>query len=472
MRGMGDFFRSMAGRVFIILVGGVLLSTALTSWLANEDRQRTLTQFRDTRLLDQAELFVVTLDAIPAEGRPAFLNTSQRFGLHAELLAQMPDAASQAELQGQTSTNFLNNLSERLETDFSLLSLPLSLSECRAHANQGRDRQAARRGLCESLAVQLRDGSAVRLIVPPPRHFNPPQRIESPLYLALFLISIGLLAWLVASMATRPLKRLAQAAEGLGQDIDRPPLQVQGATEIRQAATAFNAMQARLRDHIRQRTHMLAAITHDLQTPLTRLRLRLEKVKDEALRDRLIEDLAHTQAIVREGLDLARSMDSTEPLQRLDLDSLLDTVCADAADAGQAVTLEGRTHASVLAHPGALRRCLTNLIDNAVKYGYEAKVQARREGRDNRSWIAIAIRDQGPGIPADQLSRVFEPFYRLESSRSRETGGTGLGLAIARNIALQHDGEIQLRNHPQGGLEATLLLPVAKESSADAGSAA
>src|SRR5690606_36445467 len=289
-------------------------------------------------------------------------------------------------------------------------------------------------------------------------------RIESPLYLALFLLSIGLLAWIVASMATRPLKRLAQAAESLRQDIDRPPLQVQGATEIRQAATAFNAMQGRLRDHIRQRTHMLAAITHDLQTPLTRLRLRLEKVKDEALRERLVEDLAHTQAIVREGLDLARSMDSTEPLQLLDLDSLLDTVCTDAADAGQAVTLHGQSGASVMARPGALRRCLTNLIDNAVKYGQEASVQVQRELRDGHPWVAIVIRDRGPGIPDDEMASVFEPFYRLESSRSRETGGTGLGLTIAHNLARQHDGEIRLRNHPQGGLEACLLLPAARSA--------
>src|SRR5690606_5378099 len=169
--------------------------------------------------------------------------------------------------------------------------------------------QASRVSVCEGLMVQLQDGSAVQLIVPPLRPYTPPPRFQSPWYLALFLVIIGLLAWIVASMATRPLKRLAQAAESLGQDIDRPPLQVQGATEIRQAATAFNAMQGRLRDHIRQRTHMLAAITHDLQTPLTRLRLRLEKVKDEALRERLIEDLSHTQASVREGLDRARSMD-------------------------------------------------------------------------------------------------------------------------------------------------------------------
>jgi signal transduction histidine kinase len=451
---MMGFFRSMAGRVFIILVAGVLLSTALTSWLAAHDRQRTIMQFREARLLDQTELFIVTLDAIPEAGRPAFLNTARRFGLQAEMLAQMPPAQP-----GLPSSEFMVTLSSQLGEDFSMVPLGSALPQCRAALRRGREDVPVMRGPCESLVVQLRDDSVVQVSMLPPRGFKPQLRGESPFYIVLFLVSIGILAWIVSRMATRPLKQLAQAAEDLGADIDRPPLQVRGATEIEQAATAFNAMQARIRDHIRQRTHMLAAITHDLQTPLTRLRLRMEKVKDEALRDKLIEDLAHTQVIVREGLELARSMDTGEPFQKLDLDSLLDSVCADAADAGQAVTLEGKAQTFVNARPVALRRCLTNLLDNAVKYGHQADVRVTRETRGNSPWIAIAIRDRGPGIPPEQLSQVFEPFYRLESSRSRETGGSGLGLTIARNLARQHGGDIQLRNHPEGGLEATLLIP-------------
>lgn len=452
---MMHFFRSMAGRVFIILVAGVLLSTALTTWLAAHDRQRTIMQFREARLLDQTELFIVTLDAIPPEGRPAFLNTSRRFGLRAEMLPRMPAAGAEV-----PASEFMKDLSAQLGADFSLVPLAASETQCRAAMQREREGPPGIREQCKTFAVQLRDGSVVALSVPPPRGFNPQRPGNSPFYLILFLISIGILAWIVARMATRPLKRLAQAAENLGADIDRPPLQVQGATEIRQAAIAFNAMQARIHDHIRQRTHMLAAITHDLQTPLTRLRLRIEKVKDEALRDKLIEDMAHTQTIVREGLELARSMDTGEPFQMLDLDSLLDSVCADAADAGQAVTLEGKARTSVNARPVALRRCLTNLIDNAAKYGHQASVHVMRETRENARWITIVIRDRGPGIPPEQLSHVFEPFYRIESSRSRETGGTGLGLTIARNLARQHGGDITLRNYPEGGLEATLLIPV------------
>jgi signal transduction histidine kinase len=200
---------------------------------------------------------------------------------------------------------------------------------------------------------------------------------------------------------------------------------------------------------------MLAAITHDLQTPLTRMRLRLEKVPDPELQQRLIGDLSAMQEMVREGLVLARSMDASEAMQMLDLDSLLDSVCSDAADASQQVTLSGQAGMAVLGRPLDLRRCLSNLIDNAVKYGQKADVTVERTGGAAR----IVIRDCGPGIAHDELARVFEPFYRVESSRSRESGGTGLGLTIARNIAEQHGGSVTLANHAEGGLEVTLVLP-------------
>jgi signal transduction histidine kinase len=214
-------------------------------------------------------------------------------------------------------------------------------------------------------------------------------------------------------------------------------------------------MQTRIRHHIQQRAHILAAITHDLQTPLTRLRLRLEKVDDPELREKLIGDMSAMQSMVREGLDLARSMNSAEPVQPLHLDSLIDSICADAADAGQAVTVSGTTGVSLMARPVALRRCMTNLIDNAVKYGQCARVTAAVEGL----FAVIRIKDNGPGIPEGEREKVFEPFYRLENSRSRETGGSGLGLTIALNIAEQHGGTLRLSNHPAGGLEAVLMLP-------------
>jgi signal transduction histidine kinase len=457
---MKTFLKSMAGRIFLILLAGILASVALTWWLASTERQRTISQFRETRALEQAEQFILTLDAIPGPGRDAFLATARRFGLKGEALR----SAQQDGQDAATDSGFTKTLRERLDSNFRLESLPKAQSECLAVLNRRNETRIAMiRDACETMRVTLHDGSQVRLVVLPPRMPPPPPQ-ESLLALGLFLASIGVLAFVVARMTVRPLKQLARAAEDLGGNIDHPPLPQRGASEIRQASAAFNAMQARLRAHVRERTDMLAAITHDLQTPLTRLRLRLEKVDDHALRDKLIHDLSHTQTIVREGLELARSMDVTEPLQPLDLDSLLDSVCADATDAGQSVTLAVKPGLTIMARPTALRRCLTNLIDNAVKYGRFAEVSTR-DGLDaqGRKTVIISVRDGGPGIAPDQLQKVFEPFFRSEPSRSRETGGTGLGLTIARNIARQHGGGIELVNLAAGGFEARLILPAGSQ---------
>lgn len=275
-------------------------------------------------------------------------------------------------------------------------------------------------------------------------------------FFLLFVFLIALSFW-VSTYFTKPLRHLAAAARRLGGDIDSEPMREEGPSEVRDAAVAFNGMQARIRRDMRERTSMLAAITHDLQTPLTRMRLRLEKVDDESLRAKLLEDLRAMREMIDEGLDLARSLDSQEALQRVDLDSLLASVCEDAQDAGQDATFEGSTGTTVLCSPTALRRCITNLVNNAVLYGGYARVLGTATGAD----AVVSVRDGGPGIPADKLDSVFEPFFRLEGSRSRETGGTGLGLTIARNIARRYGGEIALSRPPEGGLEATLTLPAA-----------
>lgn len=413
-------------------------------------------QFRETRAIEQAEQLIVTLDTIPAPDRPEFLSTTRRFGMRLELV----QAAKPVPQSSASRTKFADALSERLGPGYGVASLSISADEClSSYGRRSESRMTQRRINCELLQVSLRDGEQLRITVIPPRNPSPPLRTDAIIYLLMFLLSIGALAYVVARMTMRPLKQLAQAAEELGNDIDRPPLTQQGTAEIRTATAAFNAMQARIRQNIQQRTQMLAAITHDLQTPLTRLRLRLEKVSDTELRERLIGDLSATQALVREGLDLARSMDSSEHLQPLSLDSMLDSVCSDAVDAGQQVSLHGRCDLAVMARPTALRRCLTNLIDNAVKYGQYAEVTVQSDQCDGRICARIRIQDDGPGIPMDQLHQVFEPFHRVETSRSRDTGGTGLGLTIARNIAEQHGGSITLINRPQGGLEVTLTLP-------------
>lgn len=282
-------------------------------------------------------------------------------------------------------------------------------------------------------------------------------RVVHPLIILAFFVPIFALAFLVARIATAPLAHLAAAADRLKSDLDSTPMPEGGPTEVRRAASAFNAMQARIARDVRERTSMLAAITHDLQTPVTRLRLRMEKVADEALRAKLVADLDAMRATIREGLDLATSLDAREAAQPIDLDSMLESVVADAADTGHEAMLHGRTQCFVLGSPNAVRRCLENLLNNAIAYGRYARVESGTVA----SRVIVFVRDGGPGIPDELLERVFEPFVRVEDSRSRETGGSGIGLTIARNIATRLGGSITLRNHPEGGLEARLELPAA-----------
>jgi signal transduction histidine kinase len=447
---MKAIFQSMTSRVILVLVAGVIASALLTLGLAFGERQRMIGQFRDYHAVERLAQFVLSLQTVPRDIRAPLLSAAHGVGMRAE-------PAGDADEAREPKSELAVMLEKRLPDDYRITSAQVRPSDCDFGNRPHRRRQGELRPLCEAMLVTLPDASRLRLTVLPPRPPPFAPRADFTMYAILFLLSIAILAAIVARMTMRPLKQLAQAATELGNDIERPPLPERGAMEIRQAAAAFNAMQARIRTHIRQRAHILAAITHDLQTPLTRLRLRLEKVEDAELRDKLIGDLTAMQGMVREGLDLARSMDAQGSMQRLDLDSLVDSVCTDAVDAGQDVSADGRTNAAMMGRPTALRRCLTNLIDNACKYGGFAKIIASREGQS----AVIRIRDGGPGIPEGEMNNVFEPFYRMEASRSRDTGGTGLGLTIARNIAEQHGGTISLRNLPDKGLEVTLILPCA-----------
>jgi signal transduction histidine kinase len=254
---------------------------------------------------------------------------------------------------------------------------------------------------------------------------------------------------------TRPLKTLADAANELGADIERPPLAEEGPLEVSRAARAFNTMQRRIVAFIRDRARILAAMSHDLKTPITRLRLRAELLDDPQLRAKFEKDLAEMESMVGATLDFMRGVESREPRQPIDVMALLESLQADAAEVNGSVMIEGAAGKPYRGLAQALKRCLGNLIDNAVRYGKSAKIMVE----DSPTMLTIRVRDEGPGIPEGDLERVFEPFHRLEGSRSRDTGGTGLGLGIARNIARAHGGDIVLRNVPQGGLEAVLTLP-------------
>ncbi len=275
------------------------------------------------------------------------------------------------------------------------------------------------------------------------------------LSIALLLAAVIAVSLVAVRWATKPLKTLADAADELGQNINRPPLAETGPTEVMRAARAFNTMQSRLVTYLRERTQVLAAMSHDLKTPITRLRLRAELLEDAQLRARFGSDLQEMETMVLSALDFLRGMDNGELVQPVDINALLQSLQGDLRETGGVVTISGSATAPYPARPQALKRCLANLLENAVKYGKSAQVAVD----DNTTRLQISIFDEGPGLPPEQLEKVFEPFYRVEGSRNRDTGGTGLGLAIAKNVVELHGGRIMLRNREEGGLEAVVMLP-------------
>jgi signal transduction histidine kinase len=213
-------------------------------------------------------------------------------------------------------------------------------------------------------------------------------------------------------------------------------------------------MQDRLYRYLDSRSRVLAAMSHDLKTPLTRLRLQVETIDDAALAERMIRELTEMEGMVREALALFGGLDDGEPAAAVDVNELIASLAAQFAEGGASVTVSGRARAPFTGKAQALKRCLTNLVSNAVKFGARAALVVEDDGE-----LVIRVRDEGPGIPPAELERVFEPFYRRESSRNRDSGGTGLGLTIARDIAQAHGGTLTLENRPGGGLEALLVLP-------------
>ncbi len=275
------------------------------------------------------------------------------------------------------------------------------------------------------------------------------------------LISTTLMAGGVVAVAAmllrslvRPLRRLAAAADAIGRG---PDVQVAetGPEEVRHVAQAFNGMQARLRRLMQDQTQALAAVSHDLRTPITRLRLRAGFLDDPEMQAAIDADLEEMEVMIEATLAYLRGEAETEPKQVTDLAALLSTLIDGACDAGSAATYAGPNHIAVEIHPSAVRRAFANLVNNAVTYGNSAHVTVV-PGEDG---IAVLVEDDGPGIPAADLERVFEPFQRLEDSRNRGTGGVGLGLAIARQAIENEGGSIRLSNRPAGGLRAEVRLP-------------
>ena len=447
-----SFIGSMTARIFIILALGTIVSATLVMAFASYERRDLESHMRMVHSAERIEQIILMLNAVPKASRAALTHVAEKSGIKIDL-------SNSTTLEGKfPDSEFSGVLRRTLGEDRPVTVIERSNQDCPPLKSEFVQTNSSSRH-CQTIFTTLSDGSPIRLDI---RHHD---RNSMPFQgnfirtLLLFLLAIVLISLLVAHMATKPLRRLAQAAHDLGRNIEHPPLPVNsGSTEVKQASIAFNSMQSNIRNHIQERTYMLAAIAHDLQTPLTRLRLRLEKVADEDLRARLVADLSATLDMVKEGLDFARSTNTEEPFELVDIDSLIEAICNDATDAGAEVTFSGKLGKPILACPHILRRCINNLLDNAIKYGGSAHVTLHQEG--NKAIVTIV--DGGPGIPEAQLEAVFQPFKRIEGSRSRNSGGTGLGLTIARIIAEKHHGSIKLSNMAtlELGLIAKLELPI------------
>ncbi len=304
------------------------------------------------------------------------------------------------------------------------------------------------------VVVTLPDGDRVAFRTSSPRG-TPPFPRHFVFELGLLTIMLGIVLYAMTRTITRPLADLAAAADAVGRGTTVQPLQERGARELKRATHAFNAMQERLQRYLDSRTRVLAAMSHDLRTPITRLRLRVESIEDEALRARCVEDLDEMTRMVRGALSVFRGLNDEEPAVPVDVDTLLQELQRRYAEVNANVAIDGRASAPVQGKPLALKRCLGNLVDNALQYGEHATIAVT----DTADALTIRVLDDGPGIPEAEIEHVFEPFYRLESSRNRATGGTGLGLSIARDVAQAHGGSLTLANRSGGGLEAKLVLP-------------
>ncbi len=464
--------RTMVGRTVLVLLAGLLVSHVVGFALYAGDRWTAVAAAAERRMADTVAVAFRELEETPAADRPDLARSLSRPLLR---LTWSADAAVAAPESGWRARSVGRVLGERLDglapDSIRVAHRPAEAGDWEGRPGRwgrgdGRGRgmgpgrhwrhhePAWRRGLVVAASLRLGDGSWLN-VTAPSVPFRPPW--ASPFFASMIVttIAVMLLSVWAVRRATAPLGLFARAAERLGLDVNAPPLAEEGPREVRRAARAFNDMQKRLRAFVKDRTQMLAAISHDLRTPITRLRLRAEFIEDEEQRARMLADLEQMEAMIAATLAFAGDEAAAEARKPFDLAVLLNDLCEDAAEAGQAVEYRGPARVTVSGRPIALRRAFANLIDNAVKYAGGGRVTV---GETDPA-VIVAVEDDGPGIPPDELERAFDPFYRVEPSRSRETGGVGLGLAVVRSIVRGHGGDVRLENRSEGGMRATVTLP-------------
>ena len=435
-RSLRDFPSSLFARMALIVLLGLLSAQTVSIWLQTGERADAVSLARGLNHADQIAEIVWRLEATNATQRAAVFQT-----LQSQNLRVVPIEESQVSLnvpRGQIR----GMIGARLGSE----------REIRSPGGAGGPSQ--RGSGPRSFDVRLQDGQWIR--ISPLADVAPPTLPANLITRLLITLAIVVVVVMYAvRQVSRPLQQLAEAADQLGQNLAAPPLAEQGSAETRQAARAFNRMQERIHRLIDERARALAAVSHDLRTPLTRLRLRTELLDDENLRSSLTTDLDAMATMLDATLDYLRGLQESEPIRRIDMNALLQTMAEDAEVLGKKIGLEGKAKSPYAGRLSALRRALQNLIDNAFKYGGSAQILIE----DGATELRIAVIDKGPGIPPEELDRVTDAYYRPDISRNTETGGVGLGLSIVKDIALMHGGNLVLRNRPDSGFCATLILP-------------
>ncbi|MEW8029013.1 MAG: ATP-binding protein [Candidatus Thiodiazotropha sp.] len=460
--------KSLFGRLVLVMLTGLVLAQLFTAFILLRDRGQALYDAVRQNLIVRTTGIVRLLDPLTPTERQRLLPLLSGLDLQVTLSQQplpLMDSETQSRLasevvKSQLVAHIPDKRNIRVSVEGTVMQSTMHGMHRRMMGGPPMSGPWAYARGVHAMArffriqIELADGTWVRF-----ERGLPEEMFDWPvtllIALSVLLLSVILLSLFGVHTIVRPLRDLRQAAEGLGKDIHQPPLEPTGPAEVRETARAFNTMQQRLKNYIEDRAGILAAVSHDLKTPLTRLRLRSDLMDDDELREKTHKDLEDMEAMVTATLDFMRGTETGETSQRLDLMALLESVQQDAQEAGKTVLIEGRVVSPYTGKPLALKRCLVNLVENAVRYGGSCEISVEERTQE----VVIDICDQGPGIPEAMLEKVFAPFVRVESSRAQHTGGTGLGLGIARNIARAHGGDLALSNRRNGGLCARLKLP-------------
>jgi len=418
-----------------LVIGGIVMTQALALTIYHADRMRAVDQAESRQAAQCLAGFERVLADEPPEQRRSIM--------HPLMFRPRPDSVEDDDPATPTVT-------DRPAQSF-MIHLPGVQDRGVQKPTPAVDREALLRRV--QVKGNLPDGTALVLDAPP---------VLGQLFTTEFaayvggVIGVALLGsiWAI-TLATKPLKRLSEAADRFGADVNAEPMPETGPSEVKHAAAAFNRMQRRLRQFVLERTRMLAAISHDLRTPLTRMRLRAEMLEDSDQRNRMLNDLMEMEQMVGATMAFAREETVDEATQRLDVRALLEMIRDDALDMGQDVTLKPGDGILSPMRPRTLKRAVVNIVGNAVRYAGAVELDLRCEADE----AVISVVDHGPGIPADERDAVLRPFYRCEGSRSRDTGGIGLGLSIAADTVAAHGGRMVLSETPGGGLTVEIRLP-------------